>query len=326
HHTRGNNPLCTATTTPTPLHPTPIIWKAATRKARMRILLVDNHGPYTINICRLIATVVGSTPTILTNDDKHWDHIDTNTFDALIISPGPGHPQNPHDLGHTLNLLNHTHLPVLGLGLGHLTIAHLAGAHVDLAPTPRYGHLSHHHHTDHRLFTGLPHHFSAVRHHSLAVHEPLPTTLRATAWAEDNVVMGLEHRNLPRWGLQFHPESVAGEHGNALLTAFFDHIRPRATTPPATPRTTPPPTNPTPTATPTHPPGRPAPAPKDQHASPSREHPPAKYSPTGTPNEPPTYTTPTAPKAKNPEPSSRPWTNACPIRSTPTCPSTSPAD
>src|SRR5699024_1413929 len=113
HHTRGNNPLCTATTTPTPLHPTPIIWKAATRKARMRILLVHNHGPYTINLCRLIATVVGSTPTILTNDDKHWDHIDTNTFDALIISPGPGHPQNPHDLGHTLNLLNHTHLPVL---------------------------------------------------------------------------------------------------------------------------------------------------------------------------------------------------------------------
>src|SRR5699024_8433444 len=249
HHTRGNNPLCTATTTPTPLHPTPIIWKAATRKARMRILLVDNHGPYTINICRLIATVVGSTPTILTNDDKHWDHIDTNTFDALIISPGPGHPQNPHDLGHTLNLLNHTHLPVLGLGLGHLTIAHLAGAHVDLAPAPRYGHLSHIHHTDHSLFTGLPQHFTAVRHHSLAVHEPLPTTLRATAWAEDNVVMGLEHRNLPRWGLQFHPESVAGEHGTALLTAFCNHIRPRATTPPAASHTTPPPTNPTPTQT-----------------------------------------------------------------------------
>lgn len=215
----------------------------------MRILLVDNHGPYTINLCRLIATVVGSTPTILTNDDKHWDHIDTNTFDALIISPGPGHPQNPHDLGHTLNLLNHTHLPVLGLGLGHLTIAHLAGAHVDLAPTPRYGHLSHIHHTDHSLFTGLPQHFTAVRHHSLAVHEPLPTTLRATAWAEDNVVMGLEHRNLPRWGLQFHPESVAGEHGTALLTAFCDHIRPRATTPPAASHTTPPPTNPTPTQT-----------------------------------------------------------------------------
>src|SRR5699024_5095943 len=153
HHTRGNNPLCTATTTPTPLHPTPIIWKAATRKARMRILLVDNHGPYTINLCRLIATVVGSTPTILTNDDKHWDHIDTNTFDALIISPGPGHPQNPHDLGHTLNLLTHTPLPGLPLGPAHLPTAHLAGRRAGLAPAPRYGRLSHIHPTAHSLIT-----------------------------------------------------------------------------------------------------------------------------------------------------------------------------
>src|SRR5699024_7502685 len=180
HHTRGNNPLCTATTTPTPLHPTPIIWKAATRKARMRILLVDNHGPYTINLCRLIATVVGSTPTILTNDDKHWDHIDTNTFDALIISPRPGHPQNPHALGHAGTAPPHA-------------------AHAALAPAPRSGPPPPTPPTHHPLSTGLPHRFPAGRHRSLAGREPLPTTPRATAWAEDNVVMGLEHRNLPRW-------------------------------------------------------------------------------------------------------------------------------
>ena len=205
----------------------------------MRILLVDNHDSYTFNLHQLVAAVVGHTPTVLTNDDQRWDDTDVSAFDAVIISPGPGRPQNPRDLGRIPHLLAHTHLPVLGVCLGHQAIAHLAGARVGSAPLPRHGHLSRVRHTGQGLFTGLPQDFTAVRYHSLSVHEPLPETLRATAWAEDDVIMGLEHRDLPRWGLQFHPESVAGEHGTALLSAFCDHIRPRATSPAPRPHTTP---------------------------------------------------------------------------------------
>lgn len=224
----------------------PLIWEVAIGKAGMRILLVDNHDSYTFNLCQLVAGVVGHTPTVLTNDDQRWNDLDLHAFDAMIISPGPGRPQNPRDVGRIPDLLAHTHLPVLGVCLGHQAIAHLAGAHVGSAPQPRHGHLSRIRHTDQGLFTGLPQDFTAVRYHSLAVHEPLPETLTATAWAEDEVIMALEHRDLPRWGLQFHPESVAGEHGAALVSAFCSRVRPRTST--TRPRTDT--THPTPTATP----------------------------------------------------------------------------
>ena len=122
-------------------------------------------------------------------------------------------------------LLAHTDVPVLGVCLGHQAIALLAGADVAAAPEPRHGHLSRIRHTGHGLFAGLPQDFTAVRYHSLAVPGPLPPTLTATAWAEDGVVMGLEHRELPRWGVQFHPESVASDFGAELVGTFLDLAR-----------------------------------------------------------------------------------------------------
>ena len=194
----------------------------------MRILLVDNHDSYTYNLAHLMAGVTGHWPTTVTNDDPAWHEMDTSQFDALLISPGPGRPQNPRDLGQIPHLLTHTNLPVLGVCLGHQALAHLAGADVLSAPRPRHGHLSQIRHTGTGLFTHLPQDFTAVRYHSLAVAQPLPPHLHASAHAEDGVLMGLAHRDLPRWGLQFHPESVAGEHGHTLLTSFADLARPRA--------------------------------------------------------------------------------------------------
>lgn len=218
----------------------------------MRVLLVDNHDSYTYNLAHLTAGATGHWPTILTNDDPAWQELDTADYDALLISPGPGRPQNPRDLGHVPDLLARTNLPVLGVCLGHQAIAHLAGADVTGAPRPLHGHLTRVRHTGTGLMTHLPQDFTAVRYHSLAVAQPLPEHLHATAHAEDGVLMGLAHRDLPRWGVQFHPESVASEGGRTLIDNFAALARPRATGTAHTPAPEPAPETPNDT-TPTRP-------------------------------------------------------------------------
>ncbi|MFJ9553505.1 aminodeoxychorismate synthase component I [Nocardiopsis sp. NPDC101807] len=191
----------------------------------MRLLLIDNHDSYTYNLVHLVARVLGDTPLVLANDDPRWAAFDASSVDAVVVSPGPGRPQNPRDLGRVPRLLEDGRLPVLGVCLGHQAIAHLAGADVVSAPQPRHGHLTRVRHTGRGLFAGVPQDFTAVRYHSLAVPAPLPGTLAATAWAEDDVVMALEHRSLPRWGVQFHPESVASDFGADLVANFLDMAR-----------------------------------------------------------------------------------------------------
>ncbi|ASU83976.1 aminodeoxychorismate synthase [Nocardiopsis gilva YIM 90087] len=190
----------------------------------MRVLLVDNHDSYTYNLFQLIAGVLGTEPVVVTNDDPRWAEIDPAAFDAAVVSPGPGRPQHARDLGRVPQVLADPRLPVLGVCLGHQAIAYFADEPVHSAPVPRHGHLSPIRHTGTGLFAGIPQGFTAVRYHSLAVPDPLqdPLTdlLTATAWAEDDVVMGLEHRSLPRWGVQFHPESVASEYGRGLIANF----------------------------------------------------------------------------------------------------------
>ncbi|GAA1996565.1 hypothetical protein GCM10009799_24230 [Nocardiopsis rhodophaea] len=190
----------------------------------MRVLLVDNHDSYTYNLFQLIAGVLGTEPVVVANDDPRWAELDPAAFDAAVVSPGPGRPQHARDLGRVPQVLADPRLPVLGVCLGHQAIAYFADEPVHSAPVPRHGHLSPIRHTGTGLFAGIPQGFTAVRYHSLAVPDPLqdPLTdvLTATAWAEDDVVMGLEHRALPRWGVQFHPESVASEHGRDLVANF----------------------------------------------------------------------------------------------------------
>jgi para-aminobenzoate synthetase len=185
----------------------------------MRTLLVDNHDSYTFNLFQLIAAVNGAEPTVLTNDDPLLLRLPAATFDNIVISPRP-RPQCPRDLGHVAELLRYTVLPVLGVCLGHQAIAWQAGATVGPAPKPRHGYLSRIKHDRDELFAGIPSEFTAVRYHSLCVEESLPNTLAATAWAEDGVVMAVRHQALPRWGVQFHPESVASEFGRQLITNF----------------------------------------------------------------------------------------------------------
>jgi para-aminobenzoate synthetase len=191
----------------------------------MRLLLIDNYDSYTYNLYQLLAQVCSAQVEVLLNDDERLVGIEPARFDAVVISPGPGRPQHPADLGWCYELLaRHRELPVLGVCLGHQAIAYEAGAPV-LEGTPRHGHLSRIRHSGTGLFDDLPQDFLVTRYHSLHVAEPMPPSLEATAWAEDGVIMALRHRQLPRWGVQFHPESVATEYGAALVANFARLVR-----------------------------------------------------------------------------------------------------
>ncbi|MFD4636523.1 aminodeoxychorismate synthase [Lentzea sp. NPDC058436] len=187
----------------------------------MRTLLIDNHDSYTYNLFQLMAGVFEKSPVVLTNDDPRLGALEVEDFDAVVVSPGPGHPGRARDLGAARAVIENTTVPLLGVCLGHQAIGLLAGAEVVEAPAPRHGHLTRVRHLGEDLFDGVPQEFVAVRYHSLCVPaEGLPPDIVATAWAEDGVLMGLRHRTRPLWGVQFHPESISSEHGARIVENF----------------------------------------------------------------------------------------------------------
>ncbi|GAA2097250.1 aminodeoxychorismate synthase component I [Streptomyces albiaxialis] len=186
----------------------------------MRVLLVDNYDSYTYNLFQLIAAEYGEEPEVVTHDDPAWGRIDLDAYAAAVISPGPGRPDEERDFGRSGDVFRHERIPVLGVCLGHQGLGTEAGGRVVGAPRPRHGHLTTVTHDGDPLFQGIPRSFTAVRYHSLCLPEPLPEELRVTARAEDGVVMAVAHRSRPWWGVQFHPESVASEHGGPLVRNF----------------------------------------------------------------------------------------------------------
>jgi para-aminobenzoate synthetase len=185
----------------------------------MRTLLIDNYDSYTYNLFQLIAAVNGVEPTVLTNDfalPPDW----SNAFDNVVISPGPGRPDEPRDFGISADIIASAAIPVLGVCLGHQGIAASAGAQIYPAPLARHGHLTRVRHDNSSLFNGIPQEFIAVRYHSLCVLSPLPAVIEPIAWAEDGIIMALRHQTKPLWGVQFHPESVASGFGAELLSNF----------------------------------------------------------------------------------------------------------
>ncbi len=186
-----------------------------------RTLLIDNYDSFTHNLYALIATTSGQPPLVIRNDAVNWAQAVAADVDRIIISPGPGRPQRPADLGLSAQAILSGRLPVLGVCLGHQAIGLLCGATVDLAREPVHGRRSAITHLGIDLFAGIPSPFQAVRYHSLAVTD-LPEELQALAWSEDGTLMGLRHRTRPLWGVQFHPESILTEHGAALLKRFFE--------------------------------------------------------------------------------------------------------
>jgi para-aminobenzoate synthetase len=185
----------------------------------MRTLLIDNHDSFTYNLYQYLAACNGQEPIVVRNDEMTWDEVEQIAFDNIVISPGPGRPQRPSDLGLSADALRHSKVPLLGVCLGHQAIAHHCGATVDLALRPMHGRVDRISHAQRDLFRGIPDRFEAVRYHSLGVTS-LPAHLEPLAWAPDGTLMALRHLRRPWWGVQFHPESICTEFGARLLRNF----------------------------------------------------------------------------------------------------------
>jgi para-aminobenzoate synthetase len=190
--------------------------------ASMRTLVFDNYDSFTFNLCQLIGEVNGEEPLVVRNDELSYSELASLHFDNVVISPGPGRPDNDRDFGVCGEVLAKLQVPILGVCLGHQGLALVNGCRVVHAPEPVHGRLSTIHHNGSGLFAGIPDGFAAVRYHSLIVAEPLPPTLSKTAWTKDGLIMGLQHLKRPCWGVQFHPESICSEYGFQLLQNFRD--------------------------------------------------------------------------------------------------------
>lgn len=206
---------------------------------RPRVLLVDNYDSYTYNLHDLLAVVSGAPPEVRRNDalvELDWSD---PPYDAIVLSPGPGRPDRAADFGGCAALIRSAPVALLGVCLGHQGLAQVYGGAVRRGAQPMHGRISEVEHTGDALFDGLPSPFRAVRYHSLVVDPELPAELLATAWSHDGALMGLRHRELPQWGVQFHPESICTEHGHRLLRNFLQHARTRPGPPPRRPRARP---------------------------------------------------------------------------------------
>ncbi|MFZ4152343.1 aminodeoxychorismate/anthranilate synthase component II [Streptomyces pseudogriseolus] len=185
-----------------------------------RILVVDNYDSFVFNLVQYLYQL-GAACEVLRNDEVSTAHAQ-DEFDGVLLSPGPG---TPEEAGVCVDMVRHcaaTGVPVFGVCLGMQSMQVAYGGVVDRAPELLHGKTSPVTHEGKGVFAGLPSPFTATRYHSLAA-EPatVPAELEVTARTEDGTVMGLRHRELPVEGVQFHPESVLTEHGHRMLANWL---------------------------------------------------------------------------------------------------------
>ena len=186
----------------------------------VRVLLVDNYDSFTYNLVQEMGEL-GAEPVVHRNDAIDVEGIRAAAVDAVVISPGPGRPE---DGGISLEVVRRLagEVPILGVCLGHQCIGQAYGARIVSAPELMHGKTSPIFHTGTGVFEGLPNPIEATRYHSLVVERSsLPPELEVTAETSDGVVMGLRHRDLPVEGVQFHPESILTAEGPRLLENFL---------------------------------------------------------------------------------------------------------
>jgi anthranilate synthase component II len=192
------------------------------------ILLIDNYDSFTYNLFHYLGEL-GESVSVFRNDRISAADAIAMRPDSIVLSPGPC---DPDKAGICLELIRSAagKIPILGVCLGHQAIGQAFGGRIVRAPAPMHGKLSKIHHTDASIFRGLPNDFHATRYHSLVVERAsLPAVLKITAETDDGTIMGLAHRRFPIHGVQFHPESIASEHGHRILSSFLDLARAHAT-------------------------------------------------------------------------------------------------
>ena len=185
------------------------------------LVLIDNYDSFAFNLVHYLGEL-GAETRVHRNDAVTADDVIGATPDAIILSPGPC---TPNEAGICLDLIRKAAptIPIFGVCLGHQAIGQAFGGDVVRAPTPVHGKLSEVTHEGAGVFRGINGSFRATRYHSLVVErDTLPMDLAVTAETDDHLVMGLAHRHLPVHGVQFHPESIASEHGHRILRNFLD--------------------------------------------------------------------------------------------------------
>jgi anthranilate synthase component II len=185
------------------------------------ILVVDNFDSFTYNLVHYLDDL-GAETKVVRNDALSAVEALAMKPEAILLSPGPC---TPNEAGICLEIVATAPetLPILGVCLGHQAIGQAFGGEVVRAKALMHGKTSAIQHDGRGLFAGLPDRFTATRYHSLAVErDRLPNVLSVTAWTEDGEIMGLQHATRPIHGVQFHPESIATDHGHALLANFLD--------------------------------------------------------------------------------------------------------
>ncbi|HEU4663006.1 MAG TPA: aminodeoxychorismate/anthranilate synthase component II [Dokdonella sp.] len=196
------------------------------------LLMIDNYDSFTFNLVQYFGEL-GEDVRVIRNDEMTLPALRALRPSAIVISPGPG---TPDDAGISLEVLQRLggEVPVFGVCLGHQSIGQAFGGRVIRAKEIMHGKTSPIHHAGQGVFRGLPNPFEATRYHSLVVEQSsLPDCLEVTAWTEHadgslDEIMGLRHRSLPIEGVQFHPESILTEHGHAMLRNFLAQALPKA--------------------------------------------------------------------------------------------------
>ena len=187
----------------------------------MRLLVIDNYDSFTYNLVHYVGEL-GAEPIVFRNDKITLDEIETLSPEAILLSPGP---KTPNEAGICLSVIDRFSpiLPIMGVCLGHQAIGQAMGGDVVRAPELMHGKTSRIEHTGKGIFRGLNSGFEATRYHSLIIKpETLPASLEVTAWTDDGLIMGVQHRERPLFGVQFHPESIASENGKAILQNFLN--------------------------------------------------------------------------------------------------------
>lgn len=189
------------------------------------IAIIDNYDSFTYNLVQYLGEL-GAELRVWRNDKLTPDELAALDPSHIVISPGPGTPDDDSGASNEIIRAFYQTTPILGVCLGHQCMGHVFGGVVARAPRLMHGKVSPVYHTGDALFDGLPSPFSATRYHSLIVQEPLPADFMLTAFTAEGEVMGMKHRRYPCYGVQFHPESILTEGGKRLLANFLQTEKP----------------------------------------------------------------------------------------------------
>ncbi|MDQ1412615.1 MAG: anthranilate synthase component [Acidimicrobiaceae bacterium] len=196
-----------------------------------RIVVLDNYDSFVYNLVQYLGEL-GAEPVVFRHDAIVVDGVTAMAPDGVLISPGPGRPEDAGASNEVITTLGGAGTPVLGVCLGHQCIGQVFGALVVRAGAVMHGKTSMVHHDGRGVLAGLPDPFQATRYHSLVVdRDSVPDVLEVTAWTDDGTIMGLRHRELPIEGVQFHPESILTEEGHRLIANWLALCAVRAANP-----------------------------------------------------------------------------------------------